>query len=91
MVFEYITVTLICISLMFSDVESLLCAFGHLHVFFREPSESFAVYALLGIKPSTSCVLDKCSFSWPYIPVLFAHYKNKLICFSLTKLVYYIF
>lgn len=34
--FEYITVTLICISLMISDVEPLLCAFGHLHAFFRE-------------------------------------------------------
>lgn len=51
----------------------------------------FAVYALLGIKPSTSCVLGKCSVSWLHTPVLFAHYKNKLMCFSLTKLVYYIF
>lgn len=90
MVFEYITVTLICISLMISDVQPLLCALDICMLSSENCIfKSFAVYALLGIKPSTSCVLDKCSFSWPYISVLFAHYK--IICFSLTKLVYYIF
>lgn len=92
MVFEYITVTLICISLMISDVQPLLCAFGHLHAFVRELYIQ-VLCCICTARDQTQHLM--CARQMLFqLAIYFSSIcslQNKLICFSLTKLVYYIF